>query len=521
MVAPLKDSSDIIAPAVNRARWSSRTAALGAAGGTFLLLVLSLALNAGCASQPAKPQASTTAPPAAKCRGTIGLEVIPMSKSTRQTLGLDKDSKGAVVSSVMPGGPSAAAGIQVGDVVEAIGDTRVTNDCEYAKWAYGRVCEPVKIRLRRGGDIVELNLVPVDQKAFLDKVCAGGNLDACFRSAWLDWDRHHPDARSLDAFTTACTKGSGEACAYEGLILSDDPQREKDSLAPLQRACELDSAGGCATLAFLYATAKTVAKDDRKAAELYRKSCDLGDAQGCYNAALMADEGRGVQRDAVRAASDYEEACQLGSSTACTNLGYVYENGKGVRQDKFLALANYERGCDGSACQPSNLGGCLNVGRAYRDGIGTAKDEAKAAEIFREACDRKENKDDIHSAENGARACSLLGGLYLAGDGVAKDLAQGRELSQLGCQRGDSFGCFNAAVVYAGGQGVDKDPAKAADYYDQACKAGDGEACHELAAAYAKGHGVAKDTKLSKSLDQKACELGFEAACPKKGKKKS
>jgi TPR repeat protein len=140
--------------------------------------------------------------------------------------------------------------------------------------------------------------------------------------------------------------------------------------------------------------------------------------------------------------------------------------------------------------------------------------------MFREACDRKENKDDIHSAENGARACSLLGGLYLAGDGVDKDLVKGRELSQLGCQRGDSFGCFNSAVVFAGGQGVEKNAAKAAEYYDLACKAGDGEACHELAAAYGKGDGVAKDVKLSKSLDQKACELGFEAACPKKGKKK-
>src|SRR5262249_6442735 len=156
-----------------------------------------------------------------------------------------------------------AAGIQVSDVVEAIGDTRVSNDCEYAKWAYGRACEPVKLRLRRGGDIVDITLVPVDERPFLDKACTGGNLDACFRSAWLEWDRAHPDARSLDAFTSACTKGSGEACAYEGLMLSDDPQRAKESLAPLQRACELDSGGGCSHLAFLHATGKLVAKDDR------------------------------------------------------------------------------------------------------------------------------------------------------------------------------------------------------------------------------------------------------------------
>ena len=193
-------------------------------------------------------------------------------------------------------------------------------------------------------------------------------------------------------------------------------------------------------------------------------------------------------------------------------------NGKGVRADKYLALAYYRRGCDGTACQSSNLAGCVNVGRAYRDGIGTTKDEVKAAEIFREACDRKENKDDVHSAESGARACSLLGGLYLNGGsgGVEQNLPKGRELSEQGCERGDSFGCFNAGVVYAGGTGVDANPAKAAEFFGKACNAGDGEGCHELAAAYASGKGVAKDPKMAKTMDQRACELGFAAACGKK-----
>src|SRR5262249_55379219 len=154
------DSSGHNPPAVNRARWSLRSAALVVAAGTLLLLLA----GTRCASQPSKAPATTSAaaPAAVKCRGTIGLGVIPLSPARRQTLGLAKDAKGAVVSSVMPGGPAAAAGIQVSDVVEAIGDTRVSNDCEYAKWAYGRACEPVKIRLRRGGDIVDITLVPVD-----------------------------------------------------------------------------------------------------------------------------------------------------------------------------------------------------------------------------------------------------------------------------------------------------------------------------------------------------------------------
>lgn len=160
----------------------------------------------------------------------------------------------------------------------------------------------------------------------------------------------------------------------------------------------------------------------------------------------------------------------------------------------------------------------MNVGRAYRDGIGVEKNEPRAASIFREACDRKLNPDDIHAAENGSRACSLLGGLYLAGDGVEQDLTQGRELSELGCERGDAFGCFNAATVYSSGSGVAADAEKAASFFDRSCQGGDGEGCHDLGVAYQRGTGVTRDPRRAKELFRKACELGFAQACAKKGR---
>ena len=126
-----------------------------------------------------------------------------------------------------------------------------------------------------------------------------------------------------------------------------------------------------------------------------------------------------------------------------------------------------------------------------------------------EACHRKLDPDDIHAAENGARACSLLGALYVAGDGIPKDLAKGQELSELGCERGDSFGCFNAAAGAT-------DPAETARYLDMACKGGDAEGCFDLGVAYEKGRGVAVDRKQSTALIRKACQMGFAPACPKK-----
>jgi TPR repeat protein len=471
------------------------------------------ALTSGCASSSSPGSPAKAAPaPAARCVGTLGIEAGPISRQARKKLALPEDEKGALVTSVLPGGPAAAAGILPNDVVERIDSTPIVNDCEFGNAAFHRAsCGPVRVSVWRAGASLEMTLVPVDQTALLEKTCQDGNADACFREGWLLWSRRGGPKvdRALELFTAACKAGSSDACAYEALQLMDTPDRGSESLAAAERSCELGNGGGCAHLAFLYATGKFVKKDDHRATTLYTKACDLGDPQGCYNVGLMADDARGGPRDLVRAVAKYAEACTLGSAIGCTNLGFLYENGRGVKTDKLKAVALYQHGCDGSSCQRSNLGGCVNVGRAYRDGIGVAKDEARAAEIFREACDRKLDPDDIHAAENSARACSLLGGLSIAGDGIPKDLAQGRELSELGCERGDSFGCFNAAAVAT-------DAAKAAVYLDLACKAGDGEGCFDLGVAYEKGNGVAADRKRAGELYRKACQLGFAQACKKK-----
>ena len=444
----------------------------------------------------------------------LGFEAGPLSRAARKQIrGLPDDATGAVVTSVFPGGPADKAGIQVNDVVVKIGDAPIAYACDVDKEAYNRSCAPVTIVLRRGAETTDVKLTPVDQDPFLLEVCKTGNMIGCFRAAWLQWDRNKPDPRVLELFSVNCKGGSAEACAYEGLALAENADTERDSVAVLQRACDLQSGSGCATLAFLYATGKAVAKDDKKAATLYKKSCELGDPQGCYNAALMAQSARGSKEDLARAVADYQEACDLGSSPSCTNLGFLYERGIGVKENKTQAVALYRRGCEGFSCTLPNLNGCVNVGRAYRDGIGVEKDETKAAEIFRQACEHPEDKNDPGSAENGARACSLLGGLYIAGEGIPKDLEHGRDFSIQGCQRGDSFGCFNAAVV-------EDDPAKAASFYERGCNLGDGESCHELAKAYQKGAGVAKDAGRAKDLEKRACELGFAASCPKGKKKK-
>src|SRR5262245_36146326 len=263
-----------------------------------------LLLAAGCTTtQPAAaPQQQGGAPaPSAKCTGTLGIDVAPLSAAVRKRLDLPKEMKGAVVTQVFPGGPAAAAGIKENDIVEKVGPASISNDCEFARAGFGRACEPVTVTVKRGGATIEATLTPVNEAPFFEKLCAAGNIQACFRQAWLLWSKDHGDGHAFELFESACKAGSGEACAYEGYQLTLSSERSRESVAVLDRACDEKSASGCAHLAFLYATGKEVAKDDKRAAVLYQRSCDLGDAQGCYNAGLMSDDGRGVARDAARA----------------------------------------------------------------------------------------------------------------------------------------------------------------------------------------------------------------------------
>jgi TPR repeat protein len=444
------------------------------------------------------------------------MELRPISRATRRKLKLPAASARAEVVAVIEGGPASAAGIRTGDIVEEIGSTPSATACELVDAPWNRPDGPARVLLRgSAGAPVEKTVVSAEQRPLLEKSCRAGASAACYRLALTLFGGDHEDRpRAGELEDSACRSGFAEACSDQGLRLA--LSGGDGAAAPLSRACDLGSGSGCEHLGLLYATGKGVARDDGRATKEYVRSCELGDARGCYNAGLMSDDGRGTPRDHSRAAAYYEEACALGSSTACTNLGFLYENGRGVAKDLKLSTALYQRGCDGTRCQPSNLTGCVNVGRAYRDGLGVAVDEPRAAALFREACDRTPDADDVGSAENRSRACSLLGALYLAGDGVPKDNEGGRAFSELGCEQGDAFGCFNAASVYSSGAGVEVNPAKAAEFLDRACELGDAEGCYDLGIAYEKGNGVEADRSRAAELFRKACATGFKAACARR-----
>ena len=152
-------------------------------------------------------------------------------------------------------------------------------------------------------------------------------------------------------------------CAGLAHYHAKGPKDPADSATYFRKACDLDYAEGCDALGFnylkgigvpkdaahalhRYEAGEGVARDLKRAAELYSKGCDLDDADSCVYFGMLTEAGTGVPRDDAAAAQIYSKGCDLGSGYACLDLGRLYEKGSGVSRDDEKAKDFYKRGCD-------------------------------------------------------------------------------------------------------------------------------------------------------------------------------
>ncbi len=79
-------------------------------------------------------------------------------------------------------------------------------------------------------------------------------------------------------------------------MLSYDKQDFSKARKYFEKACELNSGGGCGALGLLYENGEGVEKNSKKAAQFYSKACDLKDGRGCDELGRLYYDGRGVEK---------------------------------------------------------------------------------------------------------------------------------------------------------------------------------------------------------------------------------
>ena len=425
------------------------------ARGGFQAAVFTLAaVTAGCASGPSAPAAGRPAETSARCSGTLGLEVRTLTRQLRKTLALPGGFRSGRRRGVSPGGPAAAAGIARNDIVEESAPSASRTTATSIEAAFNRTCDRCALSSGAPGRPSRWNSSLSSRDPSSEDELPRRGRDRLFPPGPdplepQPGERPGPGARPLpDGLPVGLRRG----CANEEASVCWRRRiGARMAVSSPERSCDLGSGAGCTHLAFLYATGSgsLVKKDDRRATPLYVKACDLGDALGCYNAGLMSDEGRGVARDISRAAARYDEACEMGSSTGCTNLGFLYENGRGVKKDRARRSGHLParlRRIDVPALEPHRLrerGPRL----PRRDGC-REKGRREAAAVVPEGVQPEARARTIHTPTK-PRARVLASGSALSRGRRAREKGpdERRELSVQPCfgERGDSFGCFNAA----------------------------------------------------------------------------
>ncbi|MGE0045723.1 MAG: TIR domain-containing protein [Hyphomonadaceae bacterium] len=245
-----------------------------------------------------------------------------------------------------------------------------------------------------------------------------------------------------------------------------------------------------------------VAKNERKAARLYKLAADQGNPPAQTHLAYMYEDGRGgLPKDEREAARLYKLAAERGYPAAQNNLALMYENGRGVLpKDEDEAARLYKLAADrGDAFAQTKLALMYQQGRG-----GLPKSEREAVRLYKLAADQGD-----------ALAQSILGAMYESGwGGLAKDEREAVRLYMLAANQGDAGGQDNLGTMYEHGLGgLPKDEHTAVAYYKGAADQGDAGGRVHLGMMYAKGRGgLPKDEREAMRLYRLAARDGNEEA---------
>jgi len=312
---------------------------------------------------------------------------------------------------VMPLGPAAKAGVQVGDLIVAVDGVNVQNLSREQKHEAlsGVPGGVVKLSLQRGG--APLQEVEVTRLSFLDSLLPGAN--------------------SGDAECAVLLGGF----YLTGPLSSRDP---KEAFNWYTKAANLDDKLAEFELGMMYYSGTGVVQDLKASSEWLHKSAQHAYAPAEYWLGHMYDNGEGVEQNHYSAVAWLMPAAYQGFGKAEQLLGWHYFYGVGVTRNDDAAF----KWTKAAAIQDDPAAEEL-LAKLYAGGHGVKQSDVDSFKwSYRSA------QQDNAEAEGG------LGWAYHNGYGVAKDDRAAFAWEYRSAEQGNPYGAWILSSLYERGQGV-------------------------------------------------------------------
>ena len=238
----------------------------------------------------------------------------------------------------------------------------------------------------------------------------------------------------------------------------------------------------------LYYNGQGVAKDQKKAFDLYMKAATRRVTEAEYMVGLCYLKGEGVKQELFQAVAWFTEAAKYAHPRSQYYLGVAYMNGEGITKDIHRAAQWLVHAANAGIVEAQrDAGKCYELLGNYHG----------AATLF------------LAGSKGGdAEAQYRLSGYYSDGKGVT----QSTPLAVFYLEESAKQNYAPAQVAlgrrYDTGNGVQKNPVHALELYQTAAKQGNAEAENALAESYHSGEGIVHDNTLAVQWWTKAAEDG-------------
>lgn len=220
------------------------------------------------------------------------------------------------------------------------------------------------------------------------------------------------------------------------------------------------------------------------------------DAKAQYLMAYMYYHGLGVARDYKKAFDLFEASSEQGNMEALTFLAYMYDEGKGVAINKKKAFDLYQ-----TASEKGDVTATMNLGVLFYQGNGVPQNYEKAFDL-------------LSSVENVRNPIVqyYLGNFYFYGYGVPKDAQKAFPYYVKSAQYGSVEAHYLLGHLYQNGIGTQGDASLAMQYYEYAAMMNFPQAQFNLATMYADGANGSVDKVMAYAWLSKAVENGVDGA---------